>query len=237
MKMALSVEEIRRRASEQRQKTTIALACLHQNRLRFHGEVIPSTPALASWMYRGRQSVGGIAPLLAGREGVAQALTDFLAMVQNLIPKDKFETFKNLFRFPVITNEVLAVAYRDGKEVARKAIRTAGKAHHIELTAYSQSIAADGEALNYVTATIVDADGNVCPHANHRLYFAAEGAACVLATDAGDQRETECFLRPDKKALAGMLVCCLRSNGEKGNATVSCTAEGLESATLTFDCI
>ena len=109
--MALSVEEIRRRASEQRQKTTIALACLHQNRLRFHGEVIPSTPALASWMYRGRQSVGGIAPLLAGREGVAQALTDFLAMVQNLIPKDKFETFKNLFRFPVITNEVLAVAY------------------------------------------------------------------------------------------------------------------------------
>lgn len=111
MKMALSVEEIRKRASEQRQKTTIALACLHQNRLRFHGEVIPSTPALASWMYRGRQSVGGIAPLLAGREGVAQALTDFLAMVQNLIPKDKFETFKNLFRFPVITNEVLAVAY------------------------------------------------------------------------------------------------------------------------------
>ena len=111
MKMALSVEEIRRRASEQRQKTTIALACLHQNRLRFHGEVIPSTPALASWMYRGRQSVGGIAPLLAGREGVAQALTDFLAMVQNLIPKDKFETFKTLFRFPVITNEVLAVCY------------------------------------------------------------------------------------------------------------------------------
>ena len=71
----------------------------------------------------------------------------------------------------------------------------------------------------------------------YRLHFAAEGAACVLATDAGDQRETECFLRPDKKALAGMLVCCLRSNGEKGNVTVSCTAEGLESATLTFDCI
>ena len=90
---------------------TIALACLHQNRLRFHGEVVPSTPALASWMYRGRQSEEGIAPLLAGREGVAQALTDFLAMVKNLIPKDKFETFKTLFRFPVITNEVLAVAY------------------------------------------------------------------------------------------------------------------------------
>ena len=109
--MVLSAEEIRTRASEQRQKVTIGLALLHQNRLRFHGEVVPSTPALASWMYRGSQQQAGVAPMMAGREGVAQALTDFLAMVQNLIPKDKFETFKTLFRFPVITNEVLAVCY------------------------------------------------------------------------------------------------------------------------------
>jgi hypothetical protein len=61
-------------------------------------------------MYRGKQRED-ISPLFAGHEGVAQALTDFLAMVQNLIPKDKFETFKTLFRFPVITNEVLAVCY------------------------------------------------------------------------------------------------------------------------------
>lgn len=109
--MALSVEEIRKKAVEQRQKVTIALACMHQNRLRFHGEVVPSTPALASWLYRGRKDMAGTAPMLACREGVAQALTDFMAMVQNLIPKDKFETFKTLFRFPVMTNEVLAVCY------------------------------------------------------------------------------------------------------------------------------
>jgi hypothetical protein len=74
--------------------------------------VVPSTPALASYLYRDRPlNTGGIAPLMGGREGVAQALVDFMAMVQNLIPKDKFETFKTLFRFPVITNEVLDVAY------------------------------------------------------------------------------------------------------------------------------
>ena len=108
--MALSIEEIRRKASEQRKKSVISLAVLHQNRLRFHAEVVPSTPALASWMYRGK-SREALSPLFAGHEGVAQALTDFLAMVQNLIPKDKFETFKTLFRFPVITNEILAVCY------------------------------------------------------------------------------------------------------------------------------
>lgn len=56
-------------------------------------------------------STGGVAPLMAGREGVAQALTDFLSMVQNIIPKDKFEMFRTLFRFPVLTNEVLDVCY------------------------------------------------------------------------------------------------------------------------------
>ena len=108
--MALSVEDIRKRASEQRQKINIALAVLHQNRLRLHSEVVPSTPALASWTYRGRKA-DAVSTVLAGREGVAQALTDFLSMVQNLIPKDKYQTFQTLFRFPVVTNEVLAVAY------------------------------------------------------------------------------------------------------------------------------
>ena len=90
---------------------TIAFAVLHQNRIRFHSEVVPSTPALASWMFRRNKEQGDLSPLFAGREGVAQALNDFLAMVQNLIPKDKFQTFCTLFRFPVITNEVLAVCY------------------------------------------------------------------------------------------------------------------------------
>lgn len=133
--------------------------------------------------------------------------------------------------------EICAVAYKDGKEIERKTVRTASKPHHIELEAYYSTINADGEALNYVTASIVDKDGNLCPNAANRLTFAASGAVSVYATDAGDQRETETFLRPDKKALSGMLVACLRSNGKKGTASVSCSAEGLLDATISFDCI
>lgn len=83
---------------------------MHQNRLRLHSEVVPSTPALASWSYRGRQLAVN-QPLMHGHEGITLAINDFMAMVENLIPKDKFEVFKTLFRFPVITNEVLAVCY------------------------------------------------------------------------------------------------------------------------------
>ena len=46
-----------------------------------------------------------------GQAGVAQALTDFLAMVEKLIPHDKFVIFQTLFRFPVKTNEVLGECF------------------------------------------------------------------------------------------------------------------------------
>ena len=46
-----------------------------------------------------------------GRDGVAQALSDFLGMVEKLIPHDKFVIFQTLFRFPVKTNEVMSEVF------------------------------------------------------------------------------------------------------------------------------
>ncbi|MBO5356365.1 MAG: DUF4982 domain-containing protein [Clostridia bacterium] len=132
--------------------------------------------------------------------------------------------------------EVCAIGYKNGKEMERKIIRTATEPYRIELTPYYNTINADGEALNYITAKIVDKDGNICPNASHRLTFKAEGSVDVYATDAGDQRETEAFLRADKKALTGMVVCCVRNNHKKGTATVSCHGEGLISGTVSFEC-
>lgn len=37
--------------------------------------------------------------------------SDFLAFVQNLIPHDKFDTFKTLFRYPVYTNDVTGICF------------------------------------------------------------------------------------------------------------------------------
>ncbi|MBO5358643.1 MAG: DUF4982 domain-containing protein [Clostridia bacterium] len=131
--------------------------------------------------------------------------------------------------------EITAVAYKNGKEAMRKTIKTAGAPHSIRLSAYSQSIAADGEDINYITAEIVDKEGNLCPNADNRITFTATGAE-VYATDAGDQRETETFLRSDKKAMSGMLVAVIRSTETAGEVTVTATADGLKSGTVSFRC-
>lgn len=106
--MGLSLEDIRREIREQRRRKDISLAILHENRLRFHVQPVPSTPALASLTQR-RKDNGGV--WMRGQTGVSQALDDFLAFVSNLIPHDKFKAFKSLFRFPVKTNEVTSVCF------------------------------------------------------------------------------------------------------------------------------
>ena len=103
--MGISTDELRRAVKEQRNRRTINLAMLHQNRLRFHIETEASTPMLMSYDKFHRKAVG--LPAV----GVWQALDDFLAFVENLIPHDKFKIFKSLFRFPVATNDILAVCF------------------------------------------------------------------------------------------------------------------------------
>lgn len=83
---------------------------LHQNRLKFHTATVPNTPALQTWTMKGMRKADAD-PILLGRAGVSQALWDFLSMVQNIIPHDKYKTFCSLFRFPVHTNEILGIAF------------------------------------------------------------------------------------------------------------------------------
>ena len=106
--MALSVEEVRRECRERGKRRLINIAVLHENRLRLHTQAVPSTPALADMEYRHRR---GRDVTLTAVQGVGQALDDFLAFAGNLIPHDKFKTFKSLLRFPLKTNEVTAVCF------------------------------------------------------------------------------------------------------------------------------
>ncbi len=57
----------------------------------------------------------------------------------------------------------------------------------------------------------------------------------LLTTDAGDQRETESFARPEKRALCGYLVGCVRSlSGNGVSIIVTVTGDGLKSGKITI---
>lgn len=133
--------------------------------------------------------------------------------------------------------EIKVVGYdHNNNIVMEKVIKTAGEPHHIELECNRSSIVADGDDLCYVTATVVDEQGTPCTDKEYRLTFSVSDNVEFLTTDAGDQRETESFYRPDKMTLGAKLVACVSSlKNATGDFTISCSGEGLEKTTITIE--
>jgi beta-galactosidase len=120
--------------------------------------------------------------------------------------------------------EVKAVARKDGRVVRQQTIRTAGQPARVRLTIDYQ-----GRDLTFVTADIVDADGNLCPWAENSVYFTASDGAKVIATDNGCQTSMERFTATQRRAFFGRCMAVIRGKG-----TVEARAVGLDKAQLTI---
>lgn len=126
--------------------------------------------------------------------------------------------------------QIEVVAYdKDGREAARKVVKTAGKPHHIRLTTLpGEELKAGGKELLYVTAEVVDKDGNLCPNYNGLLNFEVKGAARFKAVANGDPTCLELFHKPEMHAFNGKLTVILQSGPGRGNATLTVKGKGLK---------
>ncbi|MFI3289505.1 MAG: glycoside hydrolase family 2 TIM barrel-domain containing protein [Rikenellaceae bacterium] len=138
---------------------------------------------------------------------------------------------------PYKAGELKVVGYNGGKQVTEETIRTAGKPAGIVLSADRDVITADGKDLSYVTVSIVDKDGNLCPEADNLVNFSVEGAGKLLAVGNGNAATEESFQAPYRKAFSGKCMVILNSNkgGESGAITLKATSKGLSAATITIE--
>ena len=104
--------------------------------------------------------------------------------------------------------EVKAVSRKDGKVVCEQVIKTAGAPDHIRL-----SIDYKGKETTFITAEVVDKDGNLCPWAEDMIYFISEGEGGVIGTDNGCQTSMENFKAPQRKAFFGKCMVVVKGNG------------------------
>lgn len=123
---------------------------------------------------------------------------------------------------------VEAVSRRNGKEVARKSIRTAGDPYAIRLTPDRKTIHADGKDLSYVTVEVVDEDGNLCPWAENEIRFNVKGAGYNTGVDNGSPISLEPFKSDRRKAFYGKAMLIVRSDGKKGDVQVTATSGALK---------
>ncbi len=128
---------------------------------------------------------------------------------------------------------VKVVAYDDsGKAVAEKTVVTAGKPHHILLEADRQTINADGDDISFVTATVIDKNGNPCHTATNSLEFIVSGKGSFRAACNGDATSLEMFHEPQMKAFSGQLVVLVQSATEPGDIELTVRGKGLKAGKI-----
>jgi beta-galactosidase len=125
-----------------------------------------------------------------------------------------------MWRVAFTPGEIKVITRKDGHPVCTQTIRTAGAPDHIRL-----SVDYKGKDLTFITAEIVDKDGNLCPWADNQIHFKGN----VVATDNGCQTSMERFTSPTRKAFHGKCLVVVRGNG-----TLTAQSIDLRQASLNF---
>ncbi|MET0357209.1 MAG: sugar-binding domain-containing protein [Cellvibrio sp.] len=147
-------------------------------------------------------------------------------------------TFKNIEYKP---GELKAVAsYRNG-QTSEDIRKTAGEPVAIKLTPIigPRGFIADGMDAMLVDVEVVDKDGNRTPTAFNNIQFKLKGAAVWKGGIAQDEtapdkkKSTNYILSNNLPVEGGVNRVLIRSTTKAGKVTLTATADGLKSATIT----
>ena len=129
---------------------------------------------------------------------------------------------------------VEAISYTGGKEISRTSLTTTLRPKALRLTAETDSLKADGESLCYIQAEIVDENGCVVPDADVLLSAQVSGAAQLLGFGSGNPITDENYTRGQFTSYHGKALAVLRAGYEKGEVSLSVSADGLGTAEITL---
>jgi beta-galactosidase len=140
------------------------------------------------------------------------------------------DDFNLVWKVPFEEGTLLGVGYRNGTEIMRQEIRTAGTPASLTLSPDRTEINAGGSDLSFVTVTVVDADNNPVPHADNLVTFSVEGPGTVEGVDNGNQTSMEPFKASFRKAYNGKCLVVIKAGKGKGEIKVTASSEGLPDA-------
>ena len=149
-------------------------------------------------------------------------------------PAGKANRYTATFCFPYQPGTLLAVSRAGGREISRATLATAGNAAAIRLTSDRVSLPADGHALAYVTAELIDGQGRVVPFEDKLLRASVTGDAALAAFGAGRPVTAENYTKGAFTSWLGRCVSIVRSGVARGQAVLRVEAEGLEAAEVTI---
>ena len=122
-----------------------------------------------------------------------------------------------------------AVSYKDGSEISRTFLKTVGEPAAVRLTVEElsgrETLRADGHSLAYVSAEIVDAEGNVVPDAEVLLHAEVDGAGYLAGFGSAAPVTEENYTKGFFTTYHGRALAVIRSGYETGKVSLTIKAE------------
>ena len=148
-------------------------------------------------------------------------------------PKDNPKQ-RNQIRWEGITyaeGRLEAVAYNNGKVVARHKIETTGKAVRVIATPEDPSGKADGTDLMHVRIEAVDSKGRRVPMAQDELKFEVEGDARIVAVSSGNHNSDELNVTDHRCLYNGSALVILRAGKTPSTVTLKTSSAAFKTVT------
>jgi beta-galactosidase len=135
---------------------------------------------------------------------------------------------------PYAPGTLEAVAFRDGREIARRRIETVGPAVAIRLTPERFGGGGAHCDVSYIGLELVDARGRLVPDAEVQLDVAVHGAGVLAAFGSADPLASGSYQSGTTKSWRGRALIVIRGTGKTGRAVIQADGPGFPSVSASL---
>lgn len=141
------------------------------------------------------------------------------------------------FVVPYKDGELTAIGFKNGIEVTRQSLKTAGNPSRLRITAEEEVIAASSDDLAYFNVEVLDENGLLVSNAEIPVSFELEGNCKLQAVGNGNPTDMKSFQQPQVNTFRGKCQIIIRSCAESDKITVTAKSKGLKSGSGTVEII
>ena len=139
------------------------------------------------------------------------------------------------FQVPYAPGRLEAIALRDGVELGRDTVETAGAPVKLVLTPDRAALSGDGLDAVPVTVSAVDAQGRAVPTADLPVRFEVAGAGTLIGVGNGDANSHESEKASARKLYNGLAQVILQSQrGGSGSLMLRAASPGMQDAEISL---
>ena len=124
--------------------------------------------------------------------------------------------------------------FKNGKESAQYALKTAGDVYSIDAKADRTSFDKTKKQLSHIEITVLDKNGVPVCNADSEISVKVDGPAKLIGLESGSTTSHEAYKADKRKVFKGRLLAYIQSQQKAGAVTVTITAPGLQPKVIAF---